>query len=309
LAKERLTAVLMGGEGAEREVSLESGRCVAEALKSVGEKIIEADIRADDLSVLENSDVDIFFLALHGEFGEDGKLQQILEERGLTFTGSGSEASERTFDKVISKEFFSKAGISTPEWFEINDINISDARELINSFGGRMVVKPVCQGSSVDIDIIDDVEAAASAVEKCVEKYGRCLVEKFIKGRELTISILDGESLDVIEIVPKREFYNYQAKYEDDTTEYLFGTISEDMEEKLAVDSMMCFEILGCRDYARVDFMMDETSEYYVLEVNTLPGMTSHSLLPKAAEQAGMSFGQMCVKIIELAEKNFKLKI
>lgn len=309
MAKERLTAVLMGGEGAEREVSLESGRCVSEALKSVGEKIIGVDIRADDLSVLDNDKVDVFFLALHGEFGEDGKLQKILEDRELIFTGSGSAASERAFDKVVSKECFAKAGKNTPEWVEINKKNVSDAKELIESFAGQVVVKPVCQGSSVDIDILDDIETAVGAVEKVVSKYGRCLVEKFIKGRELTVGILGGEVLPVVEIVPKREFYNYQAKYEDDATEYLFGTISEEMEERLGADAKMCFEVLGCRDYSRVDFMMDEAGEFYVLEVNTLPGMTSHSLLPKAAEQAGVSFGEMCVKIIELAETNFKLRI
>ncbi|MHC4122864.1 MAG: D-alanine--D-alanine ligase [Planctomycetota bacterium] len=303
-------AVLAGGIGQEREVSLQSGQCVTEALKEAGLNVVMSDIRPDDLHILDDSEVDVYFVALHGKFGEDGQLQQVFEDKGLTYTGSGPKASELAFDKTASKKLFAEAGVSIARSteFDANTV-IDEIKEQLEQLGDKLVVKPIRQGSSVGISIVNGVENALSHAKRCLAQFGDCMIEEFIAGREITVGILCGKTLPIIEIRAKANFYDYQAKYIDDYTEYLFDTIQDNMLiKKIESAALECFNVLGCRHFARVDFILGDDNKVYALEVNTIPGFTTHSLVPKAAVKAGMSTSQLYVKMIEAAVKN-KLKV
>ena len=293
-------AVLRGGVGREREVSLESGRCVAEAMQQAGLDVVTSDIRPDDMRVLDRRDIDVFFLALHGEFGEDGQLQRVFEDRGLVYTGSGPEASRLAFDKMASKRLFARAGVSVPGVVEfIRDMKPAELEKQLQGLGERFVVKPIRQGSSVGVSIVESREEAVAAARQVLGEFGDCMVESFIRGRELTVGVLGRQVLPIIEIRSKTGFYDYQAKYVDNRTEYLFDT-SEDpaLQARIQSAALACFDALGCRDFARVDFILDGDGTPYALEVNTIPGFTSHSLLPKAAAKIGLSMGELCVRIV-----------
>jgi len=290
-------AVLTGGISRERDISLESGRCVAEALTDGGIEVLTFDVSPGELSILDDGSFDVFFLALHGEFGEDGQLQQLLEDKSLCYTGSGSVASKLAFDKLDSKKRFVEAGIATPRWVAFD--GELDERQLAR-LGEKFVVKPVRQGSTIGISIVDGENVFAVA-KRCLEEFGDCMIEEYIGGRELTVGVLDDEPLAVIEIRTKTGFYDYQAKYVDKETEYLFDTLDARLSAKLQRDAMKCFEVLGLRGFARIDFILGSKGERYVLEANTLPGMTDHSLLPKAAAKKGLSMSQLCVRIVESA--------
>ena len=296
-------AVLRGGVGSEREVSLESGRCVAEALEAGGFDVATSDIRPDDMSVLDRDDIDVFFLALHGQFGEDGRLQQIMEDRGLVYTGCGPEASRLAFDKVASKQLFQQAGVAIAPSVEFDGTGEpGDLERQLAGLGMRFVVKPIRQGSSVGVHIVDGAaEAAALALAVC-DEFGDCMVEAFIAGREITVGVLDRQTLPIIEIRSKSGFYDYEAKYLDDQTEYLFDTIGDsETIARAGRDALACFDALGCRDFARVDFIVADDGTPYALEVNTIPGFTTHSLLPKAAGRTGLSMTDLCVRIVRTA--------
>jgi len=303
MTKDCCVAVLMGGEGDERQVSLESGRCVADALRKTSVCVIESDITLKDMSILDNKQVNVFFIALHGKFGEDGQLQEIIERKKLKYTGSGPAASKAAFDKIMSKKIFLENNIPTPEWIEVS--GFIEEETLVNEIkrlGGKYVVKPACQGSSVGIEILNNPLEAARAATVSLARFGATLVEKFIPGRELTVGILGKTALPIIEIKPKQSFYDYHAKYIDDNTEYLFDTIKDEtLTKRIQAMAMKCFDVLGCRHFSRVDFLLDSENRPYVLEVNTIPGMTSHSLLPKAAGKAGMNMTELCGKIVNLA--------
>ena len=304
--KKPKVAVLMGGIGSEREISIQSGNSVAEALRQAGFDIVTYDINPNNLEILDDKSIDVFFPVLHGEFGEDGTLQQILEDKSLVYTGSGPSASKAAFDKVESKRLFFEAGVNTPNSIEF-DINmeIELLRDELKYLGDKYVVKPVRQGSSVGICIVDTIREAIKAAQNTYTQFGDCLIEEFISGRELTVGILCGQSLPIIEIKPESDFYNYHAKYVDDNTLYLFDTISDtDIVSKINQAAIDCFEALGCRHFSRVDFILTEENVAYALEVNTIPGFTSHSLLPKAAANAGIPMSQLCEKIVETAYLN-----
>jgi len=300
---ERRIAVLAGGIGAEREVSLESGKHIAAAVAAAGFDVLTSDIRPDDLHVLDEPSIDVFFLALHGQFGEDGQLQGILEQRRLVFTGSGSQASRLAFDKAAAKEVFGRAGASVPRHVHLKDpSDRTGLKDRVTALGDRFVVKPAGQGSSVGVEIVADPDTAIEAAGLCLERYGPCLVEAFIPGREITVGILNGRALPLIEIRSRNPFYDYQAKYLDDTTEYRFETIDDAaLVEHIQRIAERCFSALGCRHLGRVDMILGEDGVPYVLEINTLPGFTSHSLLPMAARQAGLNAPALCTAIIEAA--------
>ena len=303
-----MVAVLAGGLGHEREVSIESGKCASKALKNAGIKTIIADVSPGELGVLEDSDVDVFFLALHGEFGEDGQLQQILEQKSLLYTGSRSAASRLAFDKIASKEAFAKAGVNVPKGFEFD--GESDAKQLekrLRELGDKYVIKPAKQGSSVGVSIVDNRREAVRAAEKCLAEFGECMIEEFIAGREITVGIVDGQPLPIVEIKTETGFYNYHAKYTDERTEYLFDTIDDrKLEAKIKGAAVDCFNVLGCEQLGRVDFILNDDGDFYALEVNTIPGFTDHSLLPMAGAKAGFSMSELCVKIVEMAAENNK---
>ncbi len=296
-------AVLTGGIGSEREISIQSGECVSEALKEAGFNVVTADIRPDNLDILEDSSIDVFFPALHGEFGEDGQLQQILHDKSLVYTGSGPTASKLAFDKMASKKLFAEAGVATPAAIEFNArTNIDQLEKKLHYLADEYVVKPVKQGSSVGVGIIAEVHEVIDMVQKTFREFGDCMIEKFIRGKEITVSILEDVALPIVEIRSQTGFYDYQAKYNDEQTEYLFDTISDPaLKAQIEQAAMDCFYVLGCRHFARVDFVLSDEKIAYALELNTIPGFTTHSLLPKAAAKAGLTMSDLCSKIVEAA--------
>jgi D-alanine-D-alanine ligase len=296
-------AVLSGGIGSEREISLLSGQTVYNALKEAGFKTVMSDITPDNMSILDDASIDAFFPILHGQFGEDGQLQRIFEERKLCFTGSGSEASRKAFDKLLSKQAFFHAHLPIARHLIVHPKDTeADLKPLLKKLAPKFVVKPVRQGSSVGITITDAIDIAAAAAIACFQKFGDCMVEECIPGREITVGILNGSPLPVIEIRSKTAFYDFQAKYQSDTTEYLFDTIKDpELVKEIQRDAVICFNELGCRHLGRIDFILTNLGIPYILELNTLPGFTSHSLLPMAAEKAGISKAQLCTQIVEAA--------
>jgi D-alanine-D-alanine ligase len=296
-------AVLAGGISSERQISFQTGRCVADALREGGYETIVADITPKDLRVLDDKSIDVFFICLHGEFGEDGQLQKILEERGLCYTHSDSFTSKTAMDKITAKAFFKKAGVKTPKHIRFNDSHtFQQIEEKVPSETGKYVAKPVCEGSSVGVDIVDGARAAIT--QCCLNKSvsTNYMIEEFIPGRELTVGVLNGKALPILEIKPKVEFYDFHAKYVDDNTEYLFDTVTDDkLIESISRDAVKCFECIGCRHVARVDYSLTNDGVAYALEINTVPGMTVHSCVPKAAAKIGIPMSKLCGLIIEQA--------
>lgn len=295
-------AVLMGGISEERDISIQSGSCVAEALKQARSNVVTADIGPDNLGILEDSSIDVFFIALHGRFGEDGQLQQILEDRGLVYTGSGPNASKLAFDKLASKKCFMNAGVTTPKVIPFDvQTETGELERQLGQLAERYVVKPVRQGSTVGVTITDDPKSAVVAARECLNKFGDCMIEEYVPGREITVGILGNQALPIIEIRPQSGFYDYHAKYIDERTEFLFDSIEPALASKIKSDALHCFDALGLRHFARIDCILGNDQKAYVLEANTIPGLTSHSLVPKAAAKVGLSMSDLCVKIIEAA--------
>ena len=301
-------AVLAGGIGAEADISIRSGKCVAESLKQASLNVLTADIRPDNLDILEDTSIDVFFIALHGRFGEDGRLQQILEDKALVYTGSGPKASSLAFDKLAAKKCFAAAGITAPKAVNFDTRTVpKELEQQLLRFGNKYVVKPVRQGSTIGVTIADNTGSALDAAHQCLDNFGDCMIEQFIHGREITVGIIDNRTLPIIEIKTKTGFYDYQAKYIDEQTQFLFDTIQDPaLTAEIEAQALNCFNALGCRHFARVDLILAEDKKAYVLETNTIPGLTAHSLLPKAAAKAGMSMSDLCIKIIKAALQNKK---
>ncbi|HPS55850.1 MAG TPA: D-alanine--D-alanine ligase [Sedimentisphaerales bacterium] len=300
-------AVLAGGVGSERQVSLTSGKNVAQAINDAGLNVVTSDISPDDMSILCDKSIDVFFLALHGRFGEDGQLQRILEDKGLVYTGCGPEASAVAFDKIASKKAFAGAGVSVPRMLECKiGTDLDKFAEDLASLSNRYVIKPPAEGSSVGVVIANSVDEAVRLSRECLNEFGGCMVEEFIIGREVTVGVLCGRVLPVLEIRAKSGFYDYNAKYVAEDTQFLFDTIEDvNIVRKLQSDAKLCFDAVGCRDISRIDFIV-RGEECYCLEVNTIPGFTGHSLLPMAAKKAGISMSQLCMMVIEEAWKRRK---
>lgn len=304
-------AVLAGGIGEERDISIQSGNCVTQALKKAGLNVIAADIGPDNMDILQDGSIDVFFIALHGRFGEDGQLQQILEDKSLLYTGSGPTASRLAFDKLASKKCFAKAGVHTPATIEFNpNLDIAQLEKQLWQLADKYVIKPLRQGSTIGVSIVDDPKSALAAARQCSSRFGNCMIEEFIRGREITVGILENLALPIIEIKSKTGFYNYQAKYIDEQTEFLFDTIDDPaLIGKINAAAIDCFKALSCRGFGRVDFILDNEQKAYALEVNNIPGLTAHSLLPKAAAKAGLSMSDLCVRIIEAACSSLATRI
>jgi D-alanine-D-alanine ligase len=287
--------VLMGGPSAERQVSLRSGKAVMEALAAAGARVTPMDVRGDEFDI--PADVDVAFIALHGTFGEDGTVQRILEKRGIPYTGSGVEASARAFDKLAAKAAFVAARIPTPAYAAIR-------RDLTWAPRLRfpLVIKPARQGSSVGVEVVKDRSEFDRACADAWRYDDRLLAEEFIPGRELTVGIFDRRALPVVEIKPHNGFFSYDAKYTAGLTEYLVpAPLDAIVTARAQFFARRAHECLGCRDFSRVDMILSEQGELHVLEVNTIPGFTSTSLVPKAAKAAKMSFQALCVRLVELA--------
>ena len=292
----------MGGASAEREVSLMSGREVAGALRRAGFHVDEVDLAPADVDRLARRRFDVAFIALHGTFGEDGALQQRLDDLGILYVGSGARASRDAMDKVTSKQAFVASGIPTPPWHVVPAGDAAAAQAAYDRLGPETVVKPIDEGSSIAVTLADTREAYARGLADVFAIRDRAMVEPWVRGRELTIGVLGTEGLPVVEIVPHQPFYNYEAKYFDDATEYVVNPELppgvEPTVRRLAVEAHCT---LGCRDFSRVDAILDARGDVHVLEVNTIPGFTTHSLLPKSASGAGIDFPSLCRYIVELA--------
>ncbi len=295
--------VLAGGPSRERDVSQSSGQSIANALKEAGFNVILADITPDNPDALDIQ-ADVFFPALHGEFGEDGQLQAIMERRNLIFCGSPSHACQLAMNKYKAKLKILELNIPTPRFdFAEKEQDISSASAC---WSMPVVVKPITQGSSLGITIVRDASELKGVIEKTLNDYGPVLIEQFVEGRELTVGILAGKALPIIEIRTQREFYDYDAKYQDDETEYIFvEDLSETMYKHIQELSLIAAQGLGLRDFCRIDWRLSTQNQPWFLEANAIPGFTEHSLLPKAAQQAGYSMPELCKTIVELAmERN-----
>jgi len=290
--------VMLGGPSTEREVSLRSGAAVAKALRSLGHSVLEVDPQFPGWEIVPETDV--VFLALHGTYGEDGTVQRRLEELGVAYTGCDPEASRVAFDKVLSKEVFLAAGVPTARY------------AVIPAAGGPwpvgwrppVVLKPARQGSSVGVEFVERLEDWTQALGESFKYDSKVLVEEKIVGRETTVGILDGAPLPVVEVRPKRGAYDYRNKYTPGNTEY-YCPAPFDSETTAAIQraAMGAFHAIGGRDYSRVDVIVTPEGEPVVLEVNTLPGMTETSLLPKAAAAANLSYADLCQRMVEPALK------
>ena len=290
--------VLAGGPSNEREISLRSGKAVHDALISEGLDSLFLDVKNDIDEIIRMSRIDVAFIALHGRFGEDGTVQKMLESAGIPYTGSGVEASRAALDKVTSKDLFMKNFIPSPGHTVLTKGR--SGRFDPKEFSAPIVVKPHLEGSSIGLSIVREAGLLQSAIDKAFEYGEKVLLEDYIDGRELTVGILNDEALPVIEIVPKNKFYDYDAKYKDSATKYLVpAPISEELSTEARRLGLLAHRALGCRSFSRVDMMMAPSGEIFVLEVNTIPGMTERSLLPKAARAAGLRFSSLCVKILE----------
>ncbi len=292
-------AVLIGGPGSERDVSLATGRGVSKALRSAGIEVVDVDVRDENFKLPD--DVDLAFITIHGTFGEDGQVQKILETRGIAYTGEGVKGSELAFDKIRSKEKFIEHGVPTPK------------SEVITA-GGRptipmpIVVKPPRQGSTVGVYIIKNEAELDSALAEVAKFDRELLVEEFIQGRELTIGILGDQALPIIEIIPKSGFYDFNNKYPFLNPQAGGGAdhvcpakIDDAKTKEIQALALRAHRSLGLQVYSRVDVLLPENGGPTVLEANTIPGMTEASLLPEAAAVAGISYVDLCLRIIELS--------
>ena len=293
-------AVLMGGPGSEREVSLASGAAVLKALCSRGLTAVAVDITGTTIEL--PSGTDLVFNVIHGTFGEDGQLQQILEQLGVPYTGAGATSSRLAFDKILAKTAFLRDQVPTPR-AEIVDVS---AGPQLPSFAAPFVVKPPREGSSVGVHIVRDPAEAAAAMADAARHSNDLLVEEFIQGRELTVGILNDVALPVVHIAPREGFYDMTNKYP-----WLTGGVGSDYYCPADLDpattllvqqvALAAHRALGIEIYSRVDVLLDEQNRPFVLEANTIPGMTETSLLPKAAAAAGISFPKLCLTIAELS--------
>jgi D-alanine-D-alanine ligase len=295
--------VMLGGPSAEREVSLKSGDGVAKALRSLGHQVTELDPQNGKWKLPQKTDV--VFLALHGTYGEDGTVQSELEELGVPYTGCDAEASRIGFDKSLTKERCIAAGVPTARFLLID----STAASWPMGWDPPVVLKPARQGSSVGLQFVEKVSDWSKALSEAMRYDTQVLMEEKILGRECTVGILGEKALPIVEVRPKAGVYDYQNKYLTGTTEYFCpAEFDATTTKRIQEAGLGAFRAIGGRDYSRVDVMVRPDGEPVVLEVNTLPGMTESSLLPKAAAAAGINYAELCQKMIELAMKR-KMKV
>jgi D-alanine-D-alanine ligase len=293
-------AVLYGGRSTEREVSLKTGKGCAEALRGKGYDVALVDADLEVAARLREARVQVAFVALHGRWGEDGCIQGLLESMGIPYTGSGVLSSALGMDKVFSKLLFRDAGLAVAEYrvFPPKRAGSITVGEL--PFGLPAVVKPAGEGSSVGVHIVRDGEALAAACKDAATYKGDVIVERYIKGAEIQVAVLDGEALGAIEVVPAREFYDYEAKYTAGTTQYFYpARLPEAHTRRVMQAAVTAHDVLGCSGVTRTDFIITADGTPYILEVNTLPGMTPTSLVPKIAAGNGISFADLCERLLE----------
>ncbi len=285
----------MGGMSSEREISIRSGTAVYNALIKKGYNAVKIDVDRNIAEVLKRKKIDIAFIALHGKYGEDGTMQGLLEIMGIHHTGSSVMASSMAFDKTKAKEIFRSHGIPTPDWEVIkNGFKEGALWARVQGFKFPLIVKPAREGSTIGLTVVKKKEYLQKALKKAGKYDDKIIVEKFISGRELTVGILKGYALPIIEVKPKSGLYDYKSKYTKGMTKYICPVpLNKKLEIKIKKIAFSAYNALVCSGAARVDIMLDKKNRPYVLEVNTIPGMTELSLLPKAANHAGIDFPEL----------------
>ncbi len=303
--KQKKVGVLMGGLSSERDVSLRSGKAISGALKSLGYSVVDIDAGRDLAQVLIQKKVDVVFNALHGKYGEDGCVQGLLEIAGIPYTGPGVTSAAISMDKAAAKKIFRAAGLTEAPFVELDvrQYGTPAAAKAYNSpFGYPVVVKPNDEGSSVGVSIVKTRAKLADALRDAFGYSQKVIVERYVKGREIAVAVLGDRALGTVEIRTRREFYDYKAKYTKGETEYLVpAPLDTVIEHRLSADAILAHKVTGCDGLSRIDFIVTDTFENYVLEVNTLPGMTELSLVPKIAARAGIPFPQLCERILDTA--------
>lgn len=289
--------VLLGGQSAEREVSLQSGNAVLNGLLQANVDAIAIDVDDNALHQIAEQKLDRVFIMLHGPGGEDGRVQALLSYLHLPYTGSGVQASALAMDKMLCKQLWKGMELPTADFQPLRAD--SDWPAVLQQLGGKAMVKPAHEGSSIGMTLVSDPEQLQSAYDLAAQYDDSVIAERFLDGEEFTVTILDGEALPAIKLETDNQFYDFQAKYESDDTRYLCPCgLSASQEEELNGLALRAFHSLGCKGWGRVDVMTDSKGCFYVLEVNTVPGMTSHSLVPISAKAAGMTFPELVVRIL-----------
>ncbi|WP_118795672.1 D-alanine--D-alanine ligase [Haemophilus haemolyticus] len=302
--KQEKIAVLLGGTSAEREVSLNSGKAVLEALLNQGYDAHPIDPKEYNVANLKKDGFHRVFNILHGRGGEDGTMQGLLEQIGLPYTGCGVMASALTMDKMRTKMLWKAFGLPVADMEVVTRETFAelDAQAVVEKLGLPLMVKPSLEGSSVGLTKVKAVDELKSAVEYALKFDNTILIEEWLAGDELTVPVLDSQVLPAIRIVPEGEFYDYNAKYISDNTQYFCPAgLAPEREQELAILVKRAYDAVGCRGWSRIDVMCDAKGDFRLVEVNTNPGMTSHSLFPKSAASVGISFEQLVVKILELS--------
>jgi D-alanine-D-alanine ligase len=305
LVTNKKIGVLLGGLSSEREVSLSSGNAIMNALQQKGYDPTAIDVDRDAAEKIRSSGIEVVFNALHGKFGEDGAIQGLLEIMGIPYTGSGILASAIGMNKTVSKQVFRAQGIPVGPYRVLSTGDRTKLTILPDDISYPAVVKPHAEGSSVGVSLVFKKEELGPAVDLAFKYGSEILIEKFIKGKEVQVGILGARALGAIEIVPKRAFYDYAAKYEQGMSEHFFPARIPEAVYKRTLDAgLAAHHAIGCRGYSRVDFIVDDNGTPYILEVNTLPGMTATSLLPDIARGVGISFPDLVEEILRLALEN-----
>ncbi|MFA5090144.1 MAG: D-alanine--D-alanine ligase [Candidatus Omnitrophota bacterium] len=298
--------VLMGGPSTERRISLKSGTAVYECLKAKGLDVVAINIKTDKVvdnaRLIRRHNIDCAFIALHGRFGEDGKMQRILDLLGIPYTGSGVLASSLAIDKVASRKIFQQHGLMVPGYKVLEKKRYGLKKGVRTCFSLPVVVKPATHGSSIGLTLVNDNKGLPAAIKEAFSFDERIIIEEYIGGREVTVGILAQEALPAIEIIPKSKFFDYVAKYHPGMTEYIVpAKVDKHSARAIRHAALKAHKSLGCFGCSRVDMILDNKGNVFVLEVNTIPGFTSTSLLPKAAQAKGIDFFALCLKLLQLA--------
>lgn len=292
-------AVLMGGDSNERAVSLLSGDAVFHALKRLGIEVEAFDPSERDIEEIKRYDK--VFIALHGRGGEDGSIQAFLNSKNIAYTGSDSSSSAIGMDKLKTKLLWRSLNISTPDFLQVTEKN--SYNEIVKVIGSPFFIKPSNEGSSIGIDKVKNEQQYREAFLKTSKIDANVIVEKFVDGEEFTVAIVNDKTLPIIKIKSSNEFYDYEAKYLKDDTQYICPSgIEKSKEALIAKEALNAFKAIGCSSWGRVDFMMDKDGNHYFIEVNTSPGMTSHSLVPMAAKELGINFDELVLEILKTAD-------
>lgn len=299
--------VLMGGYSSEREISLRSGKAIVNALSAAGYRVKGIDItisdRAKIMELIKAEGVDVAFIALHGRLGEDGQIQSILDDMGIPYTGSDASSSQKAFNKITAQQIFKNAGLPVPEHFVISDGRLVQFKEVFAVLKKLpFIVKAACEGSSIGVFMVRHPSGWESSLKDALALGPYVIVEKFIKGREVTVGVFDRQPLPLVEIETKTSLFDFNSKYQKGQTQYhVPAQLSSELTSKIQAMALSAYDTLGCEGFARVDVRIDEKMNPYILEINTIPGFTETSLFPKAAACVGFTFLQVCEKLLELA--------